>query len=56
MLKYSINQNVIAVCATGGGAYKFEADIRSELNMSLHKVRLGGREQIRGLEGGYVSV
>ena len=29
---------ISTVCATGGGAYKFEADIRSELNMSLHKV------------------
>jgi len=28
---------ISTVCATGGGAYKFEADIRSELNMSLHK-------------------
>lgn len=29
---------ISTVCATGGGAHKFENDIRSELNMSLHKV------------------
>ena len=33
-------ETISTVCATGGGAYKFEADIRAELNMSLHKVRL----------------
>ena len=25
------------VCATGGGAHKFEADFRREVNMSLNK-------------------
>ena len=25
------------VCATGGGAYKFEADIKREVNMNLNK-------------------
>ena len=25
------------VCATGGGAYKFEKDFQRELNMQLHK-------------------
>ncbi|KFM77716.1 Pantothenate kinase 1, partial [Stegodyphus mimosarum] len=25
------------VCATGGGAFKFEADFRHEMNMELHK-------------------
>ena len=33
-----IAETISTVCATGGGAYKFEADIRAELNMSLHKV------------------
>ena len=41
-------QTTVAVCATGGGAYKFEADIRSELNMSLHKVRRGGGSRSEG--------
>ena len=31
---------ISTVCATGGGAHKFENDIRSELNMSLHKVSM----------------
>ena len=26
------------VCATGGGAHKFEADFRREVNMKLNKV------------------
>ena len=28
---------VSTVCATGGGAYKFEKDIYRELNMKLYK-------------------
>ena len=28
---------LITVCATGGGAYKFEKDFLRELNMQLHK-------------------
>ena len=31
-------ETISTVCATGGGAFKFEQDIKSELNMSLHKV------------------
>jgi len=30
-------ETLSTVCATGGGAHKFETDIRRELNMSLHK-------------------
>lgn len=30
-------ETISTVCATGGGAYKFEQDIKLELNMSLHK-------------------
>ena len=31
---------ISTVCATGGGAYKFEENINLELNMSLHKVNI----------------
>jgi len=30
-------ETLSTVCATGGGAFKFENDIRKELNMTLHK-------------------
>lgn len=30
-------ETLSTVCATGGGAYKFEKDFRQELNMELHK-------------------
>ena len=51
-------ETISTVCATGGGAYKFEADIRAELNMSLHKVRtiLLIRDVTSVAEDSYVSV
>ena len=30
-------ETLSTVCATGGGAHKFEEDIKRELNMTLHK-------------------
>lgn len=46
-------ETLSTVCATGGGAHKFEADIRRELNMSLHKFDeldslVGGVEFVEG--------
>ena len=51
-------ETISTVCATGGGAYKFEADIRAELNMSLHKVSpiLLTKDVSSVAEGSHVSV